>query len=240
MPKDLNLSGAEAGGGATVAVMDAPTGPRPLRRDAERNRLRILDAARALVAEKGLSVGYEEIARAADVAIGTVYNRFPAKADLVDALFRDQVDEVVELAVRARDVEDPWDAFVVFMTGTLELQAGNRGLRELVAGTSDALDLAAHARRSIAPLAQQIVDEAQRAGVLRDDVGVPDVSLIPIMVGAVVDSARRVDPELWRRALALLLDGLRADAATPLPGPAPGPDEFTRILGGASSDELPT
>jgi AcrR family transcriptional regulator len=190
---------------------------RPLRRDAERNRQRILAAARALVAEKGLGVSYEEIAREADVAVGTVYNRFPDRAELVDALFRDQVEHVVELAQRAQRLEDPWEALVQFMTGTLALQATNRGLRELVGGTSNQLGLASVARQRIAPVAAELVERAQDAGLLRRDIGVPDISLIPIMVGAVIDSARDVDPQLWRRALALLLDGLRPDTASELP-----------------------
>ena len=60
---------------------------RPLRRDAERNRLRILAAAREAFAEEGLSVTLDEIARRAGVGVGTVYRRFPDKEQLIDALF---------------------------------------------------------------------------------------------------------------------------------------------------------
>ena len=63
-----------------MAPDPAPT-PRPLRADAERNRRRILDAARELFAAKGLEVGLDEIARHAGVGVGTAYRRFPSKDD---------------------------------------------------------------------------------------------------------------------------------------------------------------
>lgn len=205
---------------------------RPLRRDAERNRQRILAAARTLIAEKGLGVSHEEIARVADVAVGTVYNRFPAKEQLFDALYGDQVDEVVALAQGAREIADPWAALTTFLNSILALQAGNRGLRQLLAGTSNQLGLASRARELITPISAELVARAQAAGALRDDVGVVDLSLVPIMVGAIIDSAREVDPELWRRALGILLDGLRSAAATPLPVGPPTVEQFDRILGG--------
>lgn len=205
---------------------------RPLRRDAVRNRQRILAAARTLIAEKGLGVSHEEIARVADVAVGTVYNRFPAKEQLFDALYGDQVDEVVALAQGAREIADPWAALTTFLDSILALQAGNRGLRQLLAGTSNQLGLASRARELITPISAELVARAQAAGALRDDVGVVDLSLVPIMVGAIIDSAREVDPELWRRALGILLDGLRSAAATPLPVGPPTVEQFDRILGG--------
>ncbi|HEX7609109.1 MAG TPA: helix-turn-helix domain-containing protein, partial [Solirubrobacteraceae bacterium] len=59
---------------------------RPLRRDAERNRQRVLAAARELFAERGLDVTLDDIARGAGVGVGTVYRRFPDKEQLIDAL----------------------------------------------------------------------------------------------------------------------------------------------------------
>src|SRR5262245_32959710 len=96
---------------------------RPLRRDAERNRQRIVDAARALVAERGLDVSHDDIARAADVGVGTVYRRFPAKQDLFDELLAEQVADLVAAAERARDDPDPWSGLTAFVTGNLERQA---------------------------------------------------------------------------------------------------------------------
>jgi AcrR family transcriptional regulator len=74
------------------------------RRDAERNRQRILAAAAGLISEQGLGVSHDQIAQAADVAVGTVYRRFPDKASLVEALFADQVDAVVAAARAALQI----------------------------------------------------------------------------------------------------------------------------------------
>lgn len=202
----------------------------PLRRDAERNRVRILEAARRLIAENGLQVSHDEIAREADVAVGTVYRRYPTKHDLFEALFTDRVHEVVEVARHASEVADPWDGLVGFLTQILELQAADRGLQELLTGTGHQLELAAHARREIAPIVTSLMCRAQDAGVLRADVRQTDIALIPIMVGAVIDGGRGVAPDVWRRALAVVLDGLRAEGFAALPAPPPTPDEFDLIL----------
>jgi AcrR family transcriptional regulator len=210
---------------------DRPVPP-PLRRDAERNRQRILHAARRLYARAGLATGYDEIAREAEVGVGTVYRRFPQREDLLSALFQDGVDQVVGLARTALEHPDPWQGLCTFLEETLSLQAGDRGLRELLVGTQAPTALARSAQQRIAPLVAELVERSQAAGLMRPDVGVQDIALAPLMVGAVIDRARGVDPDLWRRTLALLLDGFRAGPVGPLPAPAPTAERFARILGG--------
>jgi AcrR family transcriptional regulator len=203
---------------------------RPLRRDAERNRRRILDAARKLVAQRGLAISHDEIARAADVAVGTVYRRFPDKESLVEALYADRLDEVVAAAEAARDLPDPWQALVAFMTDTLEKQADNRGLGDLAYGTARAMKLSTQARERVAPVVDDIVRRARAAGVVRAGVGATDLAFVPIMVGAVMESARGIDDDLWRRMLVLLLDGFRSGQNTPLPGGQPSGETFDVIM----------
>jgi AcrR family transcriptional regulator len=76
------------------------TRDRPLRKDAERNRRRILDAARELFAERGLGVTLNDIAHHAGVGVGTVYRRFPDKSRLIEELFEQQIGELVALMER--------------------------------------------------------------------------------------------------------------------------------------------
>src|SRR3954470_8632559 len=102
---------------------------RPLRRDAERNRRRILRAAGEVFAERGLGVTMDDIAERADVGVGTVYRRFPEKELLVEALFEDRVEELVSLAQQALAEADPWEALVGFLERGQALQASNRGLK---------------------------------------------------------------------------------------------------------------
>src|SRR3954451_7908062 len=80
---------------------------RPLRADAERNRSRILAAAREVFARRGLDAGLDEIARHAGVGTATVYRRFPDKQDLIGALFEDRLDQVIALAYGAIAHPDP-------------------------------------------------------------------------------------------------------------------------------------
>ena len=211
--------------------MTAEDAPRPLRRDAERNRRRILDAARALVAEVGLEVSHDDIARAAEVGVGTVYRRFPDKQALIDELFDERVDQIIALVDAARALDDPWQGLCAFVAGNLELQAGDQGLKELMLGSSRAGDLAQRAQRRIGPAVRELVTRAHASGQLRPDVGVEDLPLIQMMVGAVMEDARHIDPALWRRALALVLDGYRADATRdPLPGATPSPEDIEQVL----------
>src|SRR5215212_10297175 len=85
--------------------------PRALRADAERNRRRILDAARTVFAEHGLAVGVDAVARAAGVGVGTLYRRFPTKQDLLRAIVEDRVDRLAERFAEAAQIDDPWSAF---------------------------------------------------------------------------------------------------------------------------------
>src|SRR5207244_7455255 len=117
-----------------VMPQSALPSDRPLRRDAERNRQRILDAARVVFAERGLSGSHDDIARQAGVGVGTVYRRFPDKEQLIDALFEARIGEVAEVARAAVGNPDPWEALVGFVIRAQELQSQDRGLKEIVLG----------------------------------------------------------------------------------------------------------
>src|SRR5207248_4027407 len=103
---------------------------RPLRADAERNRQRILDAARELFADRGLGVTLNDIAHHAGVGVGTVYRRFPDKKQLIDGLFEQRLEDLVALMDLAVSDPDPWRGLSGFLEHALELQAADRGLRE--------------------------------------------------------------------------------------------------------------
>jgi AcrR family transcriptional regulator len=192
--------------------------PRPLRKDAERNRLRILEAARELFAERGLQATLDDVAHRAGVGVGTVYRRFPDKDQLVEALFESRLDQMSALARESLEDEDAWRGLVSFLQGVLSLQAEDRGLKEVALGGPRGQSHVAAARQRIAPLVAQLVARAKQQGALRPDVEVSDMPLLQLMIGTIVDCSREIDPELWRRFLAIVLDGLRArDGVEPLP-----------------------
>jgi AcrR family transcriptional regulator len=192
---------------------------RPLRQDAARNRERLLAAARDVFRRKGLDAPLEEIAREAGVAIGTLYNRFPARGQLVDAALGPLAQRAAEIAERAARAADPWDGFASFMEETCELLAGDRGYadvhRSRIAGTP-VIDAA---RERMSALKAAIVARAKDAGALRADVEPSDLVLLTWGIAATADATRDAAPDVWRRHLALLLDGLRPGAAHPLPVP---------------------
>ena len=100
-------------------MIDKPC--RGLRKDAERNRQRVLDAARELFAERGVEATLNDVAHHAGVGVGTVYRRFATKEELLDAIFSDGIDQVVCLAETALKQENSWDGFVWFAEQLCEL-----------------------------------------------------------------------------------------------------------------------
>jgi AcrR family transcriptional regulator len=211
----------------------ATTADRPLRRDAERNRERILAAAREAFAEEGLDVGLHEIARRAGVGVGTVYRRFPDKDVLIDALFVDRIDEAVAAAEHALTHENAWLGLTEFLERTLELQEGDRGLHQLVFARAEGARCATHARERMGPLLDALVQRAQAQGHMRQDVTLYDVGLLRDSAGRLLESTRDTAPRAWRRHLALLLDGLRSGCAgpSPLPGTPLTQEQFDHALG---------
>jgi AcrR family transcriptional regulator len=216
-----------------MSEIPSPSDRPLLRRDAERNRRRILAAARKLIAERGLGVGYEEIAREAEVGVGTVYRRFPTRDGLFHELFHDRVDAVVEILEEALAVEDPWEGLCQFMRRDFELQSQDRGLREFMLGGADSTELGRRSRERIQPLVAELVERAQAVGRLRADVGESDIAIILAMIGGLIDASIHVDPELWRRYLAMVLDGIQSgNRHDEIPGKPPERPELERILAG--------
>ena len=191
---------------------------RPLRRDAERNRQRILDAARAAFAEDGLSVTLDEIARRAGVGVGTIYRRFPDKEQLIDALFEARMNEMAAEAETALRSEDPWAGLVRFLEIATEQHACDRGFKEVALSGVHGRERVARARQLMFPLVSQLVARAQADGSLRPDLEATDLPLLQLMLGSLSDCTRDADPEAWRRYLGIICDGLRTrrDAPTPL------------------------
>jgi AcrR family transcriptional regulator len=205
---------------------------RPLRRDAERNRQRILKAASEVFTERGLEVSLDEVARHAGVGVGTVYRRFPTKEDLVEALFVDRIEEVAALAEEAAKAPDPWSGLACFMEQAAMKLAGDLGLRQLMMFATYGGDKVWYARQRNAPLVTRLVERAQAAGQLRSDLRPTDIPFLLFVLTEAAQFARQVSPEIWRRYLTLVLDGLRPEreGVSPLPVPAMRPDEFEMTM----------
>jgi AcrR family transcriptional regulator len=196
------------------------TTKRPLRRDAEANRERIVSAARAAFAAKGVQVPVEKIARSAGVGMGTLYRHFPAKEDLIDAVLEDAFAEFIGAAEQALAAEDAWAGFRSFLERVFELHVENRGLKDMLATRSHGRARVEAMRTRMRPLVSRLVERAQEQGALRADFTAEDMPLLFWTGDRVIEVTATVAPDFWRRHLGLLLDGLRAKAATPLPHPS--------------------
>ena len=183
------------------------------RRDAERNRQKLLDAGREVFAEDP-EAPLDEIARRAGVGIGTLYRHFPTRDALVEVIYAEHIDEVLAAAEKAADAESPWDGLVAFLERVLELQARNLPLRGVFLrhGADPAL---AERRRRIQPALARLVARGREQGVVRDDFTLGDLSLALWSFAPIFEATSGVAPEVWRRHLRILLDGMRPVSATP-------------------------
>jgi AcrR family transcriptional regulator len=205
--------------------------PRPLRRDAQHNRDLIIEAARIAFATEGLDVSVEEIARRAGVGMGTLYRRFPSKDDLIDAVLADAFDRYIELVEQALANDDAWDGFSHFLEEALALHAANRGLKDMIATSGHGRARAEAMRVRARPLLTRLIDRAQAQGSLRADFTFEDMPLLFWTGGSVIEAGATVAPDLWRRYLGLMLDGLRASSATPLTQPPLTRAQLNRVRG---------
>ncbi len=187
--------------------MATDTPQKPLRRDAARNRARILAAAGELFSERGLGVTLNDVAHHAGVGVGTVYRHFPDKTELIETLFQERVEEMVALGEAALADPDPWHGLVTSMHRVLELEASDRGLHELVSDVPEGVRRVTHVRTRMLPIGTELIRRAQAAGAVRADVDSTDLAIAQLMLGAVLDASLGVAPELWRRTLDLVLRG---------------------------------
>ena len=215
-----------------VSGASGVSGTRPLRRDAERNRQRILTAAAEVFNERGLEVSLDEIARHAGVGVGTVYRRFRTKDELIEALFMDRLDMIAAMGEEAFASPDPWGGLVFFMERMAEIMAGNLGLRQMLMFGTYGRDLVAVARQRNAPLIERLVERAQAAGQLRADIRQTDIPFIVFVLAEATQLSRAANPEIWRRYLTLILDGMQParEGVTALPVPAMLPEEMEKSM----------
>lgn len=213
-----------------AASSEQPEGDElPLRADAERNRRRIVEAARAVFAESGLEVPLEVIAQRAGVGIATLYRRFPTREDLVAASFAPRMDEYLAAVEEALRAADAWDGLCGFAARACAMQAADRGLSDVLAQTFPTAKALEGQRAEAYGGLAELVGRAQAQGALRPDFVMEDFVLLLMANAGVVQATREVAPEASRRFVALLLDGFRSEGAHPLPAP-PAPARLYRAM----------
>lgn len=188
-----------------------------MRADARRNRERIVAAARAVFAERGLDVSLDDIAERAGVGIGTLYRRFPSREELVAAVFEAKLREYAGAAEEALPAAGTWAGFTAFVERICAMQAADRGFTDLVTMSLPGSPEAQRLHRRAQSATVDVIQRAQEAGVLREDFVPEDLLLILMANAGVVRVTRDVAPHAWRRTLALMLEACRAGHTGPLP-----------------------
>lgn len=179
------------------------------RADAIQNRARILDAARRVFAEEGPAASTEEVAKRAGVGIGTVFRHFPTKAALLEELLNAGLTQLsAEADALAPEEGDALFRYFGYFVG----QASKKHalVATLTASGRDVSGLMTKAATELRAAVARLVVRAQRAGVVRQDVGVGEVLGILMGLAHAAEQAAW-DTRMQRRALAVIFDGLRDD-----------------------------
>jgi AcrR family transcriptional regulator len=178
---------------------------KPLRADARRNRERILKAARAVFADQGLDAQIDDVAKRAKVGVGTVYRHFPTKEALRDALVRERFEEIAGYAREALEREDAWEGFCELIWRAAERNAVDRAFCEIVAFTDQSTIVA---ECGLAQSTTALMERAKAEGSMRADATQVDIPIMMAGAGSVMRLSQA--PEMWRRYVTIMLDGLRA------------------------------
>ncbi|HEX4751367.1 MAG TPA: helix-turn-helix domain-containing protein [Solirubrobacterales bacterium] len=194
-----------------------------LRADAARNRERIVAAAVEVFAERGLEASTAEIAARAGVGEATLFRRFPTKDDLITAIVAVMLEDAATVATSCLEEEDPWRGVERFLFEMAERASQDHGITDANKERCMAGPALAGERGRVLDLTSQLVRRAQAADALRDDIAGQDLMFL---MGAVASISELpfpgLRPDLWKRYLGIVLDGLRPDSASKLrPGVPP-------------------
>jgi AcrR family transcriptional regulator len=186
----------------SVEIAPSLTVQRPQRADARRNFDALLKAGRAAFAENGSTASLEDIARRAGVGIGTLYRNFPTRESLVEALYLDEIAELVRVGEASASLE-PWTALTAWLDRFVQYVTTKRALIE---GLNKDSDMFAQCRVVMYAAGEPVLQRAQAAGEVRTDVDISDVVHLVSGIAGVnfTDAVQR------ERVLRLAIDGLKA------------------------------
>jgi AcrR family transcriptional regulator len=200
-----------------------------LRRDAARNRDKLIEAAQAVFAEQGVDVPLDAVADRACVGIATLYRRFPTRDALIAAAFEDRMAEYSRVAEKALQDSDPWTGFTGFVEHICEMQAADRGVGDVFTRTLPAARGLEEQRERGYSFVVRLIERAKAAGRLRGDFSPEDLPLLLMANAGVVEAMGESAPTASRRFVALMLEALRPGGAT-LSAPPIDPRDMYRAL----------
>jgi AcrR family transcriptional regulator len=188
------------------------------RADAIRNRERVLEAAKAVFSQGGPEASLEAVARRAGVGIGTLYRHFPTREALYEAVYRREVEQLVELAKHLETKIAPVEALRHWLRAGVEFMATKKGMAaalataahgspELMAYSLDRLTRAVGALDRLTRAVAELLQRAAAAGEIRADIDPED------LLRALVGMCYAHDGTAWQakvlRLVDVFIDGLR-------------------------------
>jgi AcrR family transcriptional regulator len=192
----------------STSGMEQTGGGRARRVDARANRGRILDVAEQVFGKGGESASTEEVARLAGVGIATVFRHFPTKAALLQAVLVRRFDRLREQAEALLDTTDPGTALFDFFAHLVADAATKIAIGEALLDAGGDSDCeAAQASNGLRRAVGALLQRAQQAGAVRDDVELPEVYTLLVAISRAAAHAD-LDDEVKARALAIIFDGL--------------------------------
>jgi AcrR family transcriptional regulator len=183
---------------------------RPMRADARRNYGLLVDAARTVFADHGGGASMEAIAKQAGVGVGTLYRHFPKRIDIVEAVYRDEVDILVGSAERGLTELEPWAALEAWLRAYVDYGRSKRTfLNELHEAFEKNPDLKPASRDRIWAACDLVLRRAQEAGEARRDIDGADLMQLvsPMCMNSTLTA------EQGDRLMAMVLDGLQPPRA---------------------------
>jgi AcrR family transcriptional regulator len=204
---------------------------RRVRADAERNRARIVNAARTLYAREGLRISMAAVAREAGVGKATLARHFTTPQELIDAVFADRMDAYIRAADEALADEDPWRGFLQFIWAVCEMQAQDRGFADVLTLTFPSAENLEERRLEAHHGFLQLIAGAKASGHLRSEFESEDLVLLLMANAGVISATANDAPDSWRRLVAQVLRSYAAPDApmAPMP-PAPSSDDLYRAM----------
>jgi AcrR family transcriptional regulator len=191
-----------------TASSDQATGRQPespLRADAERNRDRIAQAARRLFATNGLGVSMASVAREAGVGKATLSRHFATRADLVNAVFADRMNDYLALTAQALADPDPWHAFTHYVESVCAMQAADRGFAAVLSMTFPAAEQLEARRAEAYRDFLELIARAKATGHLHGDFTSEDLVVLLMANAGVITVTAHAAPSSWRRLVGQML-----------------------------------
>ncbi|MET7322807.1 TetR/AcrR family transcriptional regulator [Streptomyces sp. NPDC005549] len=203
----------EAGADATVSAGQSK------RSDAERNRGRLIAAARTVFGHDGLHASMASVARETGVGIATLFRHFPRKEDLLAAVFADRMKAYAQATDAALADPDPWHGFTGYIETVCAMQAADRGFADILTMSFPGVpELEKYHTRAYEGFLE-LIDRAKDSGQLREDFTSRDLVLLLMANAGVLSATGDTAPDAWRRPVAWMIQSFQAPARGTLPDP---------------------